>query len=71
MQPKKSVAAPDRLGYSVPDALATGAFPNRNKLYKAIAKGEIATWKDGRSRIISAASLREYVERKTREAEAA
>ena len=63
----KKTAAPDRLGYSVADALATGAFPNRNKLYKAIARGEIATWKDGRSRMISAASLRAYVERRTSE----
>jgi hypothetical protein len=61
----------DRLGYSVAEALATGAFPNRNKLYAAITRGEIKTWKDGRSRMISAASLREYVERKTREAEPA
>jgi hypothetical protein len=68
MEPKKP--APDRLAYNVPDALATGAFPNRNKLYQAIARGDIVTWKDGRSRMISAASLREYVERRTRQTEA-
>jgi hypothetical protein len=61
-KPKRAV---ERLGYNVPDALATGAFPNRNKLYAAIARGEIETWKDGRSRMISAASLREYVARKS------
>ena len=56
-----------RLGYTVKDAIETGAFPNRNKLYKAINRGDIATWKDGRSRMISAESLRQYVQRKTRE----
>jgi hypothetical protein len=54
----------ERLGYNIDDALATGAFPTRNKLYAAIARGDIETWKEGRSRMISAASLRRYVERK-------
>lgn len=58
----------ERLGYTVRDALATGTFPNRNKLYTAIARGEIESWKDGRSRMISAASLRRYVERRTKAA---
>jgi hypothetical protein len=54
----------ERLAYTVRDAIATGAFPNRNKLYNAIARGEVETWKDGRSRMISAASLRQYVARR-------
>ena len=54
----------ERLGYTVNETLSTGAFPNRNKLYGAIARGDVETWKDGRSRMISAASLRRYVERK-------
>jgi hypothetical protein len=64
----KNTIPPDRLGYSVTDALQTGAFPNRNKLYLAIGRGDIESWKDGRSRIISADSLREYVQRKVSEA---
>jgi hypothetical protein len=54
----------ERLAYSVEQALATGAFPTRNKLYTAIARGDVETWKDGRSRMISAESLRRYVEQK-------
>lgn len=69
MKSSKVADHAERLGYSVADALATGAFPNRNKLYQAIARGDIATWKDGRSRMISADSLREYVRRRTQEAQ--
>jgi len=58
-----------RLAYTIPDALATGAFPNRSKLYKAIARGDVETWKDGRSRMIGAASLERYVKRKTEQAD--
>jgi hypothetical protein len=54
----------ERLGYTVEQALATGVFPTRNKLYSAIARGDVETWKDGRSRMISAASLRRYVQQK-------
>lgn len=61
---KEQQHAPERLGYTVNGALETGAFPNRNKLYDAIARGDVETWKDGRTRMISAASLRRYVERK-------
>jgi hypothetical protein len=66
---KPETIPPARLGYSVAGALETGVFPNRNKLYLAIARGDVVSWKDGRSRVISAESLREYVARKTREAE--
>ena len=54
----------ERLGYSIKEALATGAFPNRNKLYNALNRGDIESWKDGRSRMISAASLRKYVQKR-------
>lgn len=67
MKSSKSARQVERLGYTVSDALAAGAFPNRNKLYGAIARGDIASWKDGRSRMISADSLREYVARKASE----
>lgn len=58
----------ERLAYSVDEAVKTGALPNRTKLYAAIARGEVESWKEGRSRMISAASLRRYVERKLSEA---
>jgi hypothetical protein len=53
----------EKLGYTVAQTLETGAFPTKQKLYAAIARGDIDTWKDGRSRMISAVSLRRYVER--------
>jgi hypothetical protein len=43
----------ERLAYTVNQTLATGAFPNRNKLYDALARGDLETWKDGRTRMIS------------------
>jgi len=58
---------PPRLGYSVDESVKTGAFPNRNKAYNAIARGDVDSWKDGRSRIISAKSLEAYVARRARE----
>ncbi|MCC6611170.1 MAG: hypothetical protein IT515_16050 [Burkholderiales bacterium] len=58
----------ERLAYTVKGALETGAFPNRNKLYDAINRGDVDSWKDGRSRMISAASLRRYVEDRVAEA---
>jgi hypothetical protein len=54
----------EKLAYTVKQALETGAFPTRNKLYLAIARGDVDTWRDGRSRMISAASLHRYVEQK-------
>ena len=68
MKNNNSPALITRFGYTIHDALETGAFPTRNKLYKAISRGDIATWKDGRSRMISAESLQRYVDRKMREA---
>jgi len=52
------------LALTVNQTLASGAFPNRNKFYAAVARGDIRTWKDGRSRMIDAASLRNYVRRR-------
>jgi hypothetical protein len=64
MKPQRHQQPVECLAYTVNQALQTGAFPNRNKLYNAIARGDIETWLDGRSRMISAASLRRYVEQK-------
>lgn len=62
--------APERLAYTVADALTSGAFTSRNKLYAAIARGELRTYRDGKRRMISADALREYVARRERETEA-
>lgn len=67
MKPDKAKPAVERLAFTVRDALATGAFPNRNKLYGAITRGDLRTWKDGRTRMIAADSLREYVARVAQE----
>jgi hypothetical protein len=59
--------AVERLAFTVREALATRAFPTRNKLYAAISRGDVVSWKDGRSRMISAESLRRYVARRAGE----
>ena len=65
--PKRRQAAPiDRIAYTVNDALATGAFSSRNKLYNAIARGELDSYLDGKRRMIPADSIREYVARRVR-----
>ena len=56
-----------RLAYTVTDALASGAFSSRNKLYAAIASGDLQTFRDGKRRMVSARALQEYIERRERE----
>ena len=51
----------ERIGYTINEVLAAGAFPNRTKLYSAINRGDIEFWKDGRSTMISAESVRKYI----------
>ena len=53
---KHQPPAVERLAFTVKQTLLSGAFVSRNKIYEAIARGDIDTWKDGRSRMISAAS---------------
>lgn len=60
-------AQPPRLAYTVTDALASGAFSSRNKFYSAVARGDLRTFRDGKRRMVSAAALREYIERRERE----
>lgn len=63
-----------RLAYTVEQTLESGAFTSRNKLYAAIARGELQSYRDGKRRMISARALQEYIEwreRATAEGEAA
>lgn len=63
-----------RLAYTVAEALESGAFSSRNKFYKAIASGDLRTFRDGKRRMVSDAALREYIalrERLTAEGRAA
>jgi hypothetical protein len=53
----------ERLGYTIDEAVATGAVANRTALYHLITTGAVKTWKQGRRRLISAESLRDYVRR--------
>ena len=64
MKKRKLRQPVERFAYTVNETLDSGAFANRNKLYDALARGDLDSWKDGRTRMISAASLRRYVERK-------
>jgi len=56
----------DRIACTVNDALATGAFSSRNKLYNAIARGDVESYRDGKRRLITMASIVAYVERRVR-----
>ena len=60
----------DRLSYSDDEAVAVIGL-NRNAIYSLMAKGELATFKIGKRRMVSARALREFIERKEREATAA
>lgn len=63
----KSPPTVSRLAFTVDDALATGAFSSRNKFYKAIARGDLRTFRDGKRRMVSAGALAEYIERLERQ----
>ena len=55
-----------RLAYTVAQVLGTGTFPSRNKLYGAIAAGELRSFLDGKRRMISADALLEYIAKRER-----
>jgi excisionase family DNA binding protein len=54
----------ERLAYSISEALAATGM-SRNKIYQAIGRGELRSFKNGRRRMISVDALREYI--RTRE----
>lgn len=57
----------NKLSYTVDQTVdATGL--NRSALYRAIATGQIATFKVGKRRMVSARALRAFIEQKEREA---
>jgi excisionase family DNA binding protein len=55
-----------RLAYTVEQALDSGTFSSRNKLYAAIARGDLRSFRDGKRRMISADALQEYIARRER-----
>ena len=60
----------ERLSYTLDEACqATGM--NRSAIYRAIEVNSIGTFKIGKRRMVSARALREFIERKEREASAA
>lgn len=60
----------ERLSYSLDEAVTVTGL-NRNALYHLMNKGELATFKIGKRRMVSARVLREFIERKERDAIAA
>jgi len=58
----------ERLSYSVDDALAVTGL-NRNAFYRAISTNQIATFKVGKRRMVSARALQDFIDRKEREAQ--
>ncbi|THD03729.1 helix-turn-helix domain-containing protein [Rhodanobacter lindaniclasticus] len=57
---------PQKLAYGITEA-ALLIGKSRSALYEAMTSGTIASYKDGRRRMISARALAEYVDRKERE----
>ena len=58
----------ERLSYGVDDALAVTGL-NRNAFYRAISTNQIATFKVGKRRMVSARALQDFIDRKEREAQ--
>jgi hypothetical protein len=56
-----------KLSYTVDDALAVTGL-NRNAFYRAISTNQIATFKVGKRRMVSARALQDFIERKESEA---
>lgn len=59
----------EKLSYNVDEALATTGL-NRNALYRAIATGQLLTFKVGKRRMVSARALQAFIEKKEKEAAA-
>lgn len=66
-QPQRNIP---RLAYTPMECIATGAVSSRTKLYELIARGELHSFREGKRRLITAASLEQYVRRKALEAAA-
>ncbi|KGM55370.1 hypothetical protein N799_07265 [Lysobacter arseniciresistens ZS79] len=54
--------APKRLSYTVDEACDVTGF-NRNQFYRAIADGDLTTFKVGRRRMVSAKALEDFIKR--------
>ncbi|ALA81472.1 MULTISPECIES: helix-turn-helix domain-containing protein [Stenotrophomonas maltophilia group] len=62
-------AQSERLSYTTEEACAVTGL-NRNALYRAMAAGQLSTFKVGKRRMVSARALREYIEAREKEAAA-
>lgn len=60
----------EKLGYT-PEEAAEVSSLGRTKMFELIRTGEIASFKEGRRRIVPADAIREYFEKKTRAATSA
>ena len=56
----------ERLSYTVGQFMAATGY-SRNKVYSAIARGELRSFKDGKRRMISADAAREFILRRERD----
>ncbi|HHA2785182.1 helix-turn-helix domain-containing protein [Stenotrophomonas maltophilia] len=59
----------ERLSYTTEEACAVTGL-NRNALYRAMAAGQLNTFKVGKRRMVSARALREYIDAREKEAAA-
>lgn len=56
----------ERLSYTTDEACAVTGL-NRNALYRAMAAGQLNTFKVGKRRMVSARALREFIEAREKE----
>lgn len=56
----------ERLSFTVPQFMAATGY-SRNKVYAAIGRGELRSFKDGKRRMVSAEAAREFIARRERE----
>jgi hypothetical protein len=54
-----------KLAFTVEQFMAAAGY-SRNRTYKAIASGELRSFKDGKRRMISADAAREFIARRER-----
>jgi excisionase family DNA binding protein len=60
------MAQQNRMAYPIEEAFALIGV-SRTRGYQLIASGELSTWRDGKRRFASRATLEQYVSRKERE----
>jgi hypothetical protein len=57
---RAATRAVPRLAFTMAELLEAGLFTSRNKLYDAIARGDLRTYLDGKRRMATPAAVQDY-----------